>query len=330
MAHTIDFVFQVMKGLSSTSLRMFQRDGSLYVVSPEGFAQITHALETEPKEISDWSNDEQPPEIQESEKIIRSVSSQRFLTGESRYVKAISTGKDKTSFSLDDMAKVHERLSELPDDGLIRMIDQSNSYHSHKHGYGADGINVRISNARRMERDRYLELMTEKEDEFIENLEQIAKGEDPVQAYLAFASQFRDYIIMTSDIIVSVPRPGVLSRSLGTPNVWRDSTELEERFDSAQKGGILNYYGNEISERPVDHWEESPFGVYVHVNTQSIAGNDIFGFTTARNELMERLNHDVDSVLIKMDEPREFLARLNALHQEICAEQIEERKERSA
>src|SRR3989338_9535913 len=143
MLYAVDIIKDIMTKLSSSEPVLFQRDGYLYIASKEGFAQITKGLRTEPDERK--KIEEQPNSSESKDVIVGWVDKDsryrkpKFRKGEEKYLKPILFGTDDDSFSLKEITKIAEELAKLPDDGQIRMVKHSSSYHSHKYGYASDG-----------------------------------------------------------------------------------------------------------------------------------------------------------------------------------------------
>ncbi|MEK6861837.1 MAG: hypothetical protein AABY07_07770, partial [Nanoarchaeota archaeon] len=224
MVYAVDITLKLMEGLSSSKPHLFQRDGSLFVVSQEGLGVVSFGLSTsqirEPR-----YGETQPPEILESRNAILEWVKEdyqtrpRLLEGEEQHLKAIAFGPDSTQFYLKDIVETAGELSKIPDDGNIRLVSHDTRYHSHKYGYAADGIDVLVYAARVMNRERYLELLRKKE----EILKEIAgfsveDKRDLSETYKRL--KFPDCVVLTPHIVVSFPRAGSRNGS------WTSTTEF--------------------------------------------------------------------------------------------------------
>ena len=308
MDYAVDFVLKTMQDLSSSKPVLFQRDGSLYVASSDGFGQVKYGLNTRPIEIRDWEKREQPPEIAESEDIFEGVSGDvrgklKIRDSEAPYLKAISFGSDDNSFTLEDIAKTAEQLAGLPDDGKIRMVSHDSGYHSHKYGYASDGIDVWIDRARVMNRERYLELLRNAEEGIIQNIKDLDKIEDKQRISGAYEKLlFPDRMIMTPHILVSLPRYGYLHLHREEPDSWTRMTSLE--------GGILHYSELRIHD-------ESPFGINIKLNAKTQRT------ISEAKETLKKMDEEVDAVKSNMAIAETFISRINEVHNKICAKDIE-------
>lgn len=313
MTHAIDFVLNVVKKISSREPVLFQRDGSLYVASAEGFGQVTYGLSTTPEEIQPWERREQLPEIAESQDAIEKLvgdlwnKKPKFLNGEQKYFKTIVFGPDSNSFSLEEITKTAQEFAKLPDDGKIRMILHSSNYHSHKHGYAADGIDVFVQQARVMSRDRYLELMREKENKILQDMECLAETKDKVgDKYQRLT--FPDCVILTPYMLVSLPRGGRLDLRRRELDTWKQDTTLE------------------ISHSGSSTYDESPFAVHITLNAQYLEIKNAERLTMIKDKVPEQINRELNAVASNMELAEKFIARINAVHNKISARDIKWKK----
>ncbi|MBU1198274.1 MAG: hypothetical protein KKF46_05135 [Nanoarchaeota archaeon] len=323
MVYAVDFVLNVMKELSSTEPVLFQRDGLLYIASEQGFGQVTYGLRTRPEEIQSWENRGQSPEIAESEDAIHKWVGDKynkkpdFKKGEKPYLKAICFGPDDNSFTLEEITKGAQELAKLKDDGKIRMVLHRSGYHSHKYGYAADGIDVWVQEARVMDRERYLEIIREKEDKIInrvEGIENVGERRDVGESYERLT--FPDCVILTPNIMVGLPRSGRLHLHRDELDSWIKSTRLSINYSGSTKGSILYH-------QDMDTYDESPFGVSVKLNAKVLNASDVKEFDSKRQYLIERISKELIAVNSNMALAEEYVARLNAIHNKICAPNIE-------
>jgi hypothetical protein len=103
MGYAVDFVINVMKAISPSEPVLFQRDGSLYVASAEGFGQVTYGLRTRPEQIQSWEQRGQLPEIAESEDAIHKWvgdydNKPVFRKQDIPFFEAIAHGQDTDQF----------------------------------------------------------------------------------------------------------------------------------------------------------------------------------------------------------------------------------------
>ncbi|MBI2043988.1 hypothetical protein HYT24_01340, partial [Candidatus Pacearchaeota archaeon] len=307
MAYAIDFVLDVVSGLSSSKPVMFQRDGLFYVVSPQGFGRVSRGLATATEKIEAWQRREQKPEILESKDVIVRQTNDvsrppLYRGGEKSYLSAIAFDDDTNSFTLEDMAKTAKRLAELPDDGKIRMVSHATRYHSHKHGYGSDGIDVWVDAARVMDRERYLELLRLKEQETNEKMDSL-RGKDKRDLDRAYPQdiRFADCVILTPYIMVNLPRTRKLFLSDSTSWTQRTRFRREDMFSYCD----------------VNTYEESPFKVNVTLNSQNSVTLD------EASKATERINRELGVVNSNVALANDVIGRLNNLHNELSAPHIQ-------
>jgi len=320
MAYAVDFVLKVMDEISSYKPVMFQRDGSLYVASGQGFGKVSHGLQTWIKEIPSWSKEGQPPEILESVSAIEEWvgyewdKKPKFLDGEVEYLRPIVFGADDNSFSLNEVLRAARELAELPDDGKIRMVRHGSSYHSHKYGYASDGIDVYLTEARIMDRDRYLGLVRAKEDMILQDIRARMSGVE--ERHLSEAYQrvtlvtLPDCLILTPNMLVSLPRSGRLEYHRDR-NSWTNTERFQEN--------VLRLYSAETNT-------ESPYGVQVILNAKNQFVPNTESLSSGVDAHLTQLKKELDAVVKHMPLADAFNARLNELHNEVMKPDIESYK----
>ncbi len=314
MAYAVDFVLNVMKELSSDEPVMFQRDGSLFIASGQGFAQVTYGLQMFPDKIESWEERSQPPEIKESEDVIqrwRVDGTYKFPVlkkGEEPYIKAISLRSDESYFTLEDMIKGARELSELKDDGKIRMI---------LHGRYSNRYNdLSVDVARVMDRKRYLEIIRDKEGKIIEQIESIGNayrrrhGPDSYERLT-----FPDCVILTHYMIVSFPRFGKLDPDRIEPDSWAEGSMLLQKDIGSTKGSILDHERDNTSA-------QSPYGANITLNAQFFQAAYAKTFDDRCLGMSERISKELSAVRSNMDMAEEFAANINMIHNRVCADYI--------
>ena len=313
----IDFVVKVMGGISSSEPVLFQRDGWLYVASPEGFAQVNLGLPTRPETIQSWEKREQHPAITESIDALqeRTDEGHKFIGEEQKYFGAIAFGPDDYSFSLEEMMKTAQRLAALSNDGKIRMVSHGNGYRSHKYGYACDGIDVWVRDARVMDRSRYLGLVREKEDAIFQEVESLAglNGEDLERAYRRI--DFSDSVIMTPYLMVSMPRNGSLGRET-------ESWTKEMRLGGDGSGNVLSYGRGST----MNTYRESPYAVHVTLNTNRFSATEESELRSKSADTLGELALQLNAVNANMSLAQKIVDRGNAAHNKACAKNIDWKK----
>ncbi len=321
--YAIDTLIATVKAISDTPLVFFQRDGSFYATSPQGYGKISYNLSLVPQNPRNEEWRQELPEIIDSENVIMKKCEDRdrhanekteFKKGEKPYISALIFNRDSYGVvNLETMAATARSLGALPDDDNIRLLSHNRSYHSHKYGYGCDGADTWIGDARVMNRDRYFELMREKEDDFFEKLHQ---GDESVieKAYRNSAVGFMngrpleipDVMVITPNVMVTFPRLGELDHH--EPNkVWTREMDLHE---------WPVYRGVHMSER-------SPFGIYCVVNKKLIEAKTLNGLDVGITQVMTYLSDDLAGVKKAMPHIESFLDRINYAHNQANNKRIE-------
>lgn len=290
---SVDYIISVMKKISSLEPVFFQRDGRFYAASADGFGSVD-GLNTTPNELR--YGETQLQEILESNNAIKEKKEQmEFIDGEEKYFKAfsqISHNRDRENFTIKSIGACFEKLAKLPDDGKIRMLRRSSSYHSHKYGYAADGMDFWVNTARVMDRDRYLQLLKEKENKLITEAEKDGKHED---------LSFPNILIITPFLMFSSPRHFYFREA----NSWGQSTEIELRCAETDK------------------YKESPFGFFVDINAANLYGQNQDRLNSLRHKLFDETAEQLDAVTSNIPILQENLDGLNNLHNKKFAKDVE-------
>jgi len=310
MAHAVDFVLNVMKGLSTSEPVLFQRDGSLFVASEQGFGMVKNGLSP----LSD---------IKESEDIISRWDESSydkkpvFKDGEIDYLRDICFGSDDKSFSLDEIAKSAKQLSSLKNDGKIRMVRHGSQYHSHKYGYAADGIDVYLLEARVMDREKYVQMIRDKEIEMINKLKDSEFGSKS-RLYFEEHPKIPDCVIITPRIAITLPRPGSLEHSyVERPDAWTEQTRMTHEPSGTDSRSILRY-------KEMNTFTESPYRVSVKINAREIGSNNWEKLTQVLRNVVNHISRELLVVNSYMEYAQEFVAGINAIHNEMFAKNIEQ------
>jgi len=325
MTYAVDFAIDIMQMISSPAPVMFQRNSSLFIASQQGFAQITYGLNTQSQKKAEWQ--EEAPEILESQDAIirRSEEGFRdykttFRKGEGKYLLPILFSKDSDAFTLEDMIKAAEALQKLPDDGKIRMVSHDSTYHSHKYGYAADGIDVWVCAARVMNRKRYLELVKKNETDLLGSIGAL-EGLSHQQISASYSRlKFPDCVIMTPYLLVSFPRGGRLSNLEHNQTDWRQSTSLEHSWNGTSNGSILTY-------RELRNDVESPFNIYVTLNSLSFKGKTQSSLESKSASLINQFKKELDALYKATEKGQLSIESINNAHNKACTTEIKRFRE---
>jgi hypothetical protein len=330
MDYAVDIAIAIMNKIAERSGKapvMFQRDSTLYIASPQGFAQVTVGVELEPRREERFTPKRENPIPTDAICRRDNVDKLRFIKGEKPYISAISYGPDTDAFTLEEIAKAAERMQELPDDGKIRMILHDSQYHSHKYGYAADGTDVWVQKANVMCREDYLTLVRGQEKKAAEELEALAENaakiddrERATKMYERLLKNSPDCIVLTQNMLVSLPRRGVLQLHRDEPDSWTMQTRLEENWNSHGHGGILHY-------RDVNTYDENLFAVNIVMNSREMRTATKESMSEARTKILQAQSKELDAVLASMEAVERYLGRLNRVHNIACAENLERRRE---
>jgi len=311
-SNAIDAMVSAVREISDVLPVFFQRDSNFYAVSPQCYGRFSYHLSLVPQNPKGDQWRQELPEITDSEDVVVKRCSDtgidanektKFKKDQRQYIAPLIFNRDSNGiFSLETMANTAKALAALPDDGKIRMISHSQSYHSHKHGYASDGTDTWLGDARVMSRERYFELMRAKEEEFFTKLSEIDQ-DDISRVYerssvsTRRSTEIPDVTVITPNIMLTFPREGFLDYH-NPLQTWTSETNLRK----------WPVYG---SVRSLD---SSPFGFYFVVNRKVVETKTLKGLDSAVTELMTSISDDLTGVKKAMPQIESFLERINNVH----------------
>jgi hypothetical protein len=339
--YAVDLVIDIVKAIGGADPEpvMFHRDGHLYVATENGFGAVRTGISA-----VDWKlRGSEQKELAESRDALKSggrcMKGMKFIKGESAYFNPVLFGPDHPTFSLESMAQTARDLGELDDDGLIRLVRHETSYKSHKYGYGADGVNVHLSGARVMDRERYLQIARENQDKTLERMERLALELEtmiPVGRLYAWAQenygfvQFPDCVVLTPYIFASFPCEGKLISDRGEQDVWTTETDMvyaDPKFSDCRN--TIDYMN------PLDYFKESPFAMKLAARPHVFRTVKEVEFVRQQGEFMEGVGRHAGglsqmgdyrgAVSHVMPRAEKLFDRLNELHAEIVKQMRRER-----
>jgi hypothetical protein len=310
MAYAVDFVIDVMERISSSKPVMFQRDGSLFVASQQGFGQVTYGS----KDIS---------KIPESDDLVirvvrdntTGIDKKKVMSNRERLrVLPILYTPQERSFTLENMINAAKALQELPDDNKIRMLSGGVGYPSHKPG----GIDIWVSEARVMNKESYLELIRMNETKMLGAISSLGKLEpkDIPSAYQQL--RFPDCVIVTPYLTVSFPRNGVFGYVHRGVMEW--STESPP-FKHRAGESIMDYGESNFYSR------KDPFGIYVTLNSHRFQPKTAEDLALKAKRLFAETGMNLMGFFLAFDKQPCFIDEINAIHNKACAKEIKRHKE---
>ena len=128
--------------------------------------------------------------------------------------------------------------------------------------------------------------------------------------------QIPDCVIVTPYLKVSLPRSGRLHLHRDEPDSWTQSTEMKPNYSDSTKRSILHHWD-------VDTRRESPFAVNVTLNARNLIGANEESLKSSGNGLVEKVSEQLSAITSSMPIAQEFIDRINAVHNKVCAQNIE-------
>ena len=166
MAFSVDAAVEVLKTIDKSyqghsGIFAFQRDGQLYLVGKKAVAVVDAGV---PCCYMNMINHDDTldsyidnPFRGKSETVNEHG---RIVKSEAGRFELLCRDSDGENDSLENILNIGNKTNEkFPDDGRIRMISHGERYHSHKHGYSVDGVDVSVTDARVMIRKEYFDLI---------------------------------------------------------------------------------------------------------------------------------------------------------------------------
>lgn len=246
----VDFAKKVLE-TSFSKPKMFQRDNRLYVVSEEGFAEITGIPKVAGQDsVESWIK----------EKYLRDKPV--FFKNEAPYINSIAYEKNSDERSLESFANIYKKLSELPDDGRIRMVKNAVKSHELDSG-GGFRHDVYLTKAESLPLKDYLDIFKNHEESSYEVFKTLISNSslgqmlhDDYRHYKKFYDLDRlcdemrfsipDCTIFTSHAMISFPF-----------NKWYESGYNQINWHNRTN---FTYKSSSLPER------SSPFGIFFKTN----------------------------------------------------------------
>lgn len=319
MNYVIDIVCKAMNQLSCPT-SMFQRDGRFYIVSKDGIGQVNYGLNVYPR-TSHMQDEPERPEILESQDILKKDKQEdkQVQKREAPHIIPIAFGSDTRMFSLEQMMRSGEQLNKVSDDGKIRMVSHGTQYHSHKYGYAADGIDVWLDAARVMDRNRYFDLMRQRQDAAVKALEGFKEridthrerhwDRDCVSEYKR--TEIPTGVIMTPHLLITFPSAGELNK-YGANNSWGAQTELETEL---------------VKHHEINTESETPFRMHMILNGAHVVVGNAKEFAEQCGALTGTLGKEISAINQVAPDIQSYIDGLNAVHKTVCAKEIQYWKE---
>ncbi len=315
MVYSIDAAVEVLEVLNKSTdwtapqIFAFQRDRRLHLVGREAVAVIDYGLSCSPRAERDdmtlkrrvrhdLANPEKSNVLGENGKIVGA---------EKKYFDALSLGDESGPITLAGILNLREVFDDFSDDGKIRMITHDSRYHSHKHGYGADGVDVWTNGARVMIRDEYFGAMKSEES----NLRAKVKTDGINRNE---GSPLPGVAIITPYALISFPFPVRLSTSdRELRGSWKPNSHL---------------YANIVEfDKTASSFDESPHKFNLQLNGGvSFQPTSCDEFSQDYAKTLASLINLKDCYLPSV---QEVIAQANELHNSVYSQQIATSKSRA-
>lgn len=311
---------------------IFQRDGHVVVASTKGFGMIKYAL---PTEFTTWEERAslgrgipEPEARKYSRPVLLKVKAPgrtSELKGddpELRYFQPLIMDPDGGGITLGGMEEIVKAHSQLPVDGNVRMVNHNSWYHSHKHGYVADGTSVAPTAGRVMSRDKFLELIEDTEDAIFADMERefgrLKENDSRVPESLRVYGEHGDRgSIVLPDAFVLTPNIFVSFIRGGEPNMSRVSNRWNRKTELA-----TNPY---VKFDLPDSCERDQFSMNVIINSQRISAKDARSYRAEQRRISEETSKELEKIEVTVQAMEPMIAKLNGLHNELFSERTLQR-----
>lgn len=317
MNYMHEIAYKIMDEMSEMKPVIFHRDGNLYFSTEKGFVVM--------RGVNMYDDDHLPYEMRklhgEKPEAIRLSSNSLLNDGKIKKAqlkrfKPLVYGPDDSHFTLEDITNAARELSELKDDGKIRIIHHESRYHSHKYGYAADGTDVFATIARVMDKNLYFSMMRHKEHEIFNIFEslrdEVNNSEHSFELEQRISKRFDsfkmpDCSIVTKDILVSFPRKGYLQTV--HKEFWSENESLSSN-------------PVEYDESRLGRW---PYAVFTKIHSHEFNTRD--GDIADIGECNKRINSQLEAINSFTNSVNIAVNQYNWRYEEIHREEFKRRKE---
>jgi len=272
----------------------FQRDDQLYLVGKNAVAVIEGGI---PNFYSPnhWDTtldayiskpfEFKPEKIEESEK---------------KHLAPICRDADGSRESLAELLEIGLKVrgDDSLLDGRIRMVSHYSRYHSHKHGYAADGVDISVGYFRVMVREEYFDLMRMKELKARETLDTEGRG-----------SALPGAVVITNEAAISFPFP-----------IEFDSREFKRHFRN--KSPVVDEYLLRFAKK-IYRNTKSPYSFNIQFFPNHLTSSSPEDFSSSFEgtaNIVERLKSCYTPLV------QAVISEANSLHNSKHAEKIESEK----
>lgn len=329
-----DAVYDTVKRIGDQEPVVFQRDGRIVIASERGFGIVDYALPVVFREKQFWETRRPEDKLKEpAEQYSRPVNLRVESPGwnatlvgddpELRYFQPLVRHPEGEGECLEDMTALVRAYRQLPSDGNVRLLAHSSAYHSHKWGYGGDGIDVVPEIGRVMPMERFLELVVGAEEAIFANIDRqftALKGMDQFDLpsndsiygnqYNSGRINMPDGFVLTPNAFVSFIRKGS-SPNFSEPNnpSWGKRARLRSDYP--------------VQFRRPDSYQENPFRGTVIINSHKIDARDAKSYGVEQRRVLEETARELEQIEAPIRAMEPLLARLNGDHNEAFAKRLE-------
>lgn len=333
-AHVYDAVFDAVKRISGQEPVVFQRDGRIVVASEGGFGIVDYSLPVVFREKQFWETRRPEDKLKDpAEQYSRPVNLRVESPGwnatlvgddpELRYFQPLIRHPEGEGECLEDITALVRSYRQLPSDGNVRLLAHSSTYHSHKWGYGGDGIDVVPEIGRVMPMEKFLELVVGAEEAIFANMDrQFTALKEMDQFDLPhneniYGNQYNsgrinvpDGFVLTPNAFVSFIRKGSSPNfGLGNEASWGKRARLES--------------AHPVKFRRPDSYQENPFRGTVIINSHKIDAKDADSYLAEQRRILEETAGELGQIEVPIRSMEPLLAKLNAGHNEAFAKRLE-------
>jgi hypothetical protein len=168
--HVVDIIKNLVTNLSDTKPVLFQRDGELYIITPQAFGRIERGISA-PADATQLIVDKDKNKYHDKEYLIPIMKTE--------------------TMTFDTMTTCASKLAALPEDGKIRIVKYSGNYGRFGNTFVNDGKDLELETAVSMDLEEYLQLIRKKEDDIF-----------------AKHGKYADSFVVTPYVLATFPRMG--------------------------------------------------------------------------------------------------------------------------
>jgi len=307
----VDFAMKVLN--VNNRQCMFQKDGTFYILSENGFAMFNGINVNKYNDIIDAQN-----VISEYKEDIWGNKTPVFLDDEKEVFELIMNKNSNIYNSFFSLKKLQSSLSKIEDDKKIRIINHY--YHSSEGDSGSAGhFYINIQDAKVADRNKFIGLIKKIENDSLNNLEYILKNfkRTKIGEYY-WDKKISDYDItpLCEDLMYN----NFPSCTIVVPGAELTVPFMGGIVDTTPMNSVLYDWNNNtkfdnFTKKQLDE-KKSPFQFNIKFASQTFTTQKM-NFVTMKNDISIKNIHFLDLVNENKEKVDDFLNEVNNIYDKV-------------